>query len=383
MKIVIEAQHAVQNEYPRGVGYYSIQLIKALLLRKKFDYALTFFDYNGQNSNRARAEKHFGRFNIPFHECAELDYRAAIRDEGVYEIKSYNGYTGSHGDIFHFTNYITIPTKLSGKLLTTVHDLNWIPYEEGTSEQLRPLLKISFDRMARLKPIIIACSQSAKSEILKYSDIPAENIHVVYQSYDEEGLFPDKENIKNIKPLFDDSFEYLFFVGTFERKKNIVRIVKAFEQIAGSFKDLRLVLAGKPTWDDPEPIYRVIKESPYNGRIITPGYIDADAKRLLYSNALCLVFPSICEGFGIPVLEAFACGCPVITADNTSLPEVGGSAAIYVNALQTQQLAHEMRRVADSQSLRDELRQKGFEQCKKFSWDKTAERVESVYAGMI
>jgi glycosyltransferase involved in cell wall biosynthesis len=343
------------------------------------EYALAFFDYNRENNNISRARQRFGEYKIPFHECTELDYRVAIRDEKVYEIKSYNDYTGASGDIFHFTNFITVPTNLKGRMLATVHDLNWIGYEEGTSPTLLPLLKMSFDRIKQIKPHILAVSYSARDEILQYSDIPEENIHVIYQSYDQDELFPDKANKHGITPLLEAGCEYLFFVGTFERKKNIVRIVKAFEQIADKFKGLRLVLAGKPTWDDPEPIYRVINNSPFKDRIITPGYIGTGEKRLLYSNALGLIFPSVCEGFGIPVLEAMACGCPVITADNTSLPEVGGDAVIYVNAGETEQLAFEMERLVSSGSLRESLRVKGFGQAKKFSWEKTAENVETVY----
>ena len=375
MKVILEAQHAVGHAQPRGVGHYSINLMQALLRREKFEYEIAYFDYGREAGNYERAERYFGEFNIPMHECNELDYRVASRDESVFANKSYNEYTGTNGDIYHFTNFLTIPTKLCGKMLATVHDLNWIGYEEGTSPTLRPLLKISFDRMNRIKPNVVAVSQSAKKEILEYASIPEENIHVVYQSYNEEELFPDRGTV----PFLEEGCEYLFFVGTFERKKNIVRIVKAFDQIAAKFNGLRLVLAGKPTWDDPAAIYQAIEDSPFRDRIITPGYVNADAKRLLYSNALGLVFPSICEGFGIPVLEAMACGCPVITANNTSLPEVGGDAAVYVDAGSTEQLAFEMERVINSETLRKEMIQKGFAQKDKFSWEKTAELTEKVY----
>jgi len=378
MKIVIEAQHAIEPKQPRGIGVYSIQLIRALLRRNKHDYSLTSFDFRGENENRLRARQYFGEFNVPFYECTDLDYRIAIREEYVYENRSYNYYTGAEGDIFHFLNFNTIPTNINGKMLVTIHDLNWIGYEEGTSPIVLPLLKKSFDRVKRIQPNIIAVSNSARDEILQYSDIPRENIHVVYQAYEEDSLFPDKNKDK-VKSILGGGYEYLFFVGAFERKKNIVRIVKAFEQIAEKYKELRLVLAGRPSWDDSSSIYQAIKDSPFTDRIITPGYVDTDTKRLLYSNALGLVFPSICEGFGIPVLEAMACGCPVITADNTSLPEVGGEAVIYVNALDTEQLAFEMGRLVSSESMRKNLQIKGFEQAKKFSWDKTAENVEKIY----
>jgi glycosyltransferase involved in cell wall biosynthesis len=383
MKIVIEAQHAVALDKPRGVGYYSIQLINTLLKRNKNDYSICFFDIRRENGNRLRAEKLFGQKalgrDIPFHECNEVDYRALIRDESLYNIKNYNEYTKSRGDIYHYTNFITIPTKINGKILATVHDLNWIPYSGGASSVIRELGKISLERLKRAQPNVIVVSSSAKKEVLEYTDIPEEKINIAYLSYDEENIFPDQENIRKIKPFFEMNFDYLFFIGTFERKKNIVRIVEAFNQIAGKFNGLRLILAGQPTWDDPSSIYETIKKSPFTERIIMLGYITTDEKRLLYSNALGLIFPSICEGFGIPVLEAMVCGCPVITADNSSLPEVGGEAVIYVNALKTEQLAFEMERLVSFESLRSELREKGLVQAKKFSWAKTAEIIESVY----
>lgn len=379
MKVVIEAQNAVAYEQPRGVGCYSIQLIKSLLHRSNNEYALTFFDFRQENGNQIRAKQLFGEYNVSFYECTDLDYRVAIREEYVYENKSYEYYTRATGDIFHFTNFITIPTNINSKMLTTVHDLNWIGYEEGTSPTVLPLLKISFDRVKRICPYIIADSCSTREEILQYSDIPEEHIHVVYPAYDEVNLFPDKNDKHKINNILGGEYEYLFFIGVFERKKNIPRIINAFEQIADKFKGLRLVLAGKPTWDDPEPIYQAIKDSPFKDKIITLGYIDTDTKRLLFSNALALVFPSICEGFGIPVLEAMACGCPVITADNTSLPEVGGDAVIYVNAHEVDQIAYEMERLISSKQLRDELKIKGFKQMQKFSYDKAAESVENIY----
>ena len=159
---------------------------------------------------------------------------------------------------------------------------------------------------------------------------------------------------KNAGP-FNEESRYLFFVGAFERKKNIACLIKAYDIVAAKDKELKLVIAGKPTWDDTSEIYDAVNTSPYRNRIVMPGYISAEQKRKLYSNALCFVFPSICEGFGIPVLEAMACGCPVITADNTSLPEVGGDAAIYVDAHSIEQLAFRMEQVITLESLRRDM----------------------------
>jgi glycosyltransferase involved in cell wall biosynthesis len=374
VKVILEAQHAVGHEEPRGIGHYSINLIQALLRRKAFEYELTYFDYNREIGNYQRAEKYFGGFNIPMYECNELDYRIASRDNNVWSAKSYNEWTKTSGDIYHFMNPVSIPTKLNGKMIVTVHDVNWELNPDMVSELLKPLFKLSMKRIEKTCPHIIAGSQSARSQLLQYSNVSAEQISVIYQSYDEENIFYDNSCVCDIV-----DGDYLFYVGALAPNKNIDRIMNAFNIIAYKHKDLKLIIAGKSTWDDTTAIYNAINSSQFRERIIMPGYVSVEKKRQLYSNALCFVFPSLHEGFGIPVLEAMACGCPVITADNTSLPEVGGDAAIYVNAYNTEQLAHEMERVVDSENLREELRQKGFKQSKKFSWEKTAQRVENIY----
>ncbi len=374
MKIILESQHAVGHSHPRGVGHYSMNLIQALLRRQVFDYELTYFDYGREVGNFMRANQLFGKYNVPMRECNTLDYRVASRDESVYNTKSYNEWTDTKGELYHFMVPVSIPTKLQGKMIVTFHDICWRSYPGIVSPNATMLHDIALERTNRLQPFVIADSESSKLEVLQFTNLPEDKIKVIYQSYDEDQIYCDKGDISDIV-----EGDYLLYIGTFERRKNVVRIVKAFNIVAEKYKSLKLVLAGKPTWDDPKEIYETISDSPNKERIITPGYITVEKKRKLYSKALCFVFPSICEGFGIPILEAMACGCPVITADNTSLPEVGGDAAIYVDACNTEQLAYEMERVVMSESLQKEMIEKGIVHGSKFSWDKTAEQVENVY----
>ncbi len=375
MRVILEAQHAVGHLQPRGVGHYAIQMIQTLLCRNTFEYGLTFFDCNGEAGNRERAVKHFGSFHVPFYECNELDYRVASRDDARYGIKTYNEWTGAEGAVYHFMSPVCIPVSLNGKMIVTVHDLSWCSSPGILSEHETDLFKIGRQRIERTSPIIITDSESSRNEILKYIDgVRPEQVKRVYLSYDEKNMFPEKT-----AAVDNAAGRYLFYVGAFERKKNIARLIKAFNIVAEKDRELKLVIAGKPTWDDTTEIYDAVSSSPCRDRIVMPGYISVEHKRQLYSNALCFVFPSICEGFGIPVLEAMACGCPVITADNTSLPEVGGDAAVYVDACSIEQLAWEIERVTASEGLRKEMAAKGLVQVKRFSWDKTAGQVENVY----
>lgn len=374
MKVILEAQHAVGHAQPRGVGYYSIQLIRALLKRKRVDYELTFFDYKREMDNASRAQKYFGEFNVPIHECAELDYRVASRTESVFTEKSYNAYTGTDGDVYHFMCPVSIPTNLHGRMILTIHDVIWEAYPGVTQEHAEKLHKIASARFNSIKPFVIADSIATKGDILKYTSIPEKKISVVYPSYDEDNMYPEKSGPSN---LVDG--DYFFFIGAITRLKNITGIVKAFDRVAEKHSGVKLVIAGKEMWEKPYGLYDAVAASPYKERIIFTGYVDTAAKRRLYSNARCFVFPSFCEGFGIPVLEAMACGCPVITADNTSLPEVGGDAALYVNAHDTDKLAFEMERVLTDDTLHNDMIRKGLAQKNRFSWEKTAEQLEEIY----
>lgn len=374
LKVILEAQHAVGHPQLRGVGTYSLNLIEALLKRNRFDYELSFFDYKKEMQNRARAEEYFGKYNVSLRECNELDYRIASRDESIFTQKSYNEYTRTNGDVYHFMCPVSIPTNLSGKMIVTIHDVIWEAYPQMVPSHTAELHKIATKRFNELKPIVIADSEATKKDILTFTEIPEENINVIYLSYDEENMYPEKMDVSDIV-----EGEYFLFIGAFERRKNIFSIIKAFEIVAEKNKDVKLVIVGKQVWENCDYIYDAVETSPYKERIIFTGYVDNCKKRHLYSNACAFVFPSLCEGFGIPVLEAMACGCPVITADNTSLPEVGGDAAIYVDAHNVDQIAYEMERVLTDNTLRNSMIEKGFTQKNKFSWEKAAEQVEKIY----
>ena len=381
MKVILEAQYA-WSPNPRGLHHYAIQLIRKLLERATYDYELTFFDYNRECGNYARIKQHFGEYNVPMHECNTLDYRAARSERDVFKEKSYNDYTGACGDVFHFTHLITIPDNLKGKMVVTVHDMTVAKYPQLCPPQLVEWFALGVKRLEDMQPAVIAISKSTKNDVLKYTAIPEEKIQVVHNGF--TGNYFDERISPAILKQMGINFPYLLYVGGIGGQKNVERIVKAFELAADKIPDVKLIIAGKAEPVIGEAEVSRIKQNPYFGsRIIAPGYVTEEQKYALYAGAVCFVFPSLYEGFGLPVLEAMDCGCPVITSDVSSLPEVAGNAAVLVDPYNIEQLAYEMERVVNSESLRNELRQKGFEQCKKFSWDKTAAATEEVYRAAV
>jgi glycosyltransferase involved in cell wall biosynthesis len=166
-------------------------------------------------------------------------------------------------------------------------------------------------------------------------------------------------------------------VGLIEPRKNLLRLVEAYES-ASDLRDYSLVLAGGLGWDY-EPLLRHINESAAKSRILLPGYIHDDDLPALYSLAVAFAYPSLYEGFGLPVLEAMACGTPVVTSNVSSLPEVVGDAGLLVDPQSVGELSESLRRVLAHADLAADLRRRGRERAWRFSWHSTAQKTLDVY----
>jgi glycosyltransferase involved in cell wall biosynthesis len=162
-------------------------------------------------------------------------------------------------------------------------------------------------------------------------------------------------------------------VATLEPRKNLKRIIEAFNLLKE--KDLKLVIVGKSGWG--QEINKLNLNEKAN--IIFTGFADREDLSSLYSGAKCFVFPSLYEGFGLPILEAMKCGCPVVTSNLSSMPEVAGEAGILIDPLDTKKIAGGINQVISDKATTESLRKKGFEQVKKFSWEKTAEQTLKIY----
>jgi glycosyltransferase involved in cell wall biosynthesis len=262
--------------------------------------------------------------------------------------------------------------------VVTVHDLGYLHYPEAHRPFDRWYLGWTTRRHARLAACVIADSKATRADLIRHYQADPERIVTVYPGRDGSLTRVNApEAISAAKTRYAIDGDYLLFLGTLQPRKNLVRLVEAFARVQLLKADLRLVLAGKKGWlyDD---LFARVETLGLEDRVLFTGYVSDDDKASLLSGALALVYPSLYEGFGLPVLEAMACGTPVLTSNVSSLPEVAGDAALLVDPLDVGVIAEGMFRLITDDELRVTLVEKGYAQIRKFSWANAAREVLQV-----
>jgi glycosyltransferase involved in cell wall biosynthesis len=226
---------------------------------------------------------------------------------------------------------------------------------------------------------VIAISNFTKSELnSEFGNKNLDKVRVIYLGFNKEYCkIKDDVNTKSVLNKYRIEKPFLFSIGRLETKKNTVNIVKAFEELRVKGKELSLVLVGGKGYGY-EEIRKVIDDSLFKNDIITPGWVENNDLPYLMSSAEGFVFPSLYEGFGIPILEAMACGIPVITSKGSSLQEVGGGACIYIDPQDINEISEAIIELTQDQELRDSKISKGLERVGEFSWEKCAKETLDV-----
>lgn len=261
------------------------------------------------------------------------------------------------------------------QVTATIHDLAFKRYPETFPK--KDLLKLNFllDVAVRRADKLIAVSQSTKDDLLQFfPNLPEERIRVIHHGFDGDffGTKLSQEEISQKLASYNlKAKSYCLYVGALQPRKNLTRLIEAFDIARKSMFEMKLVLAGETAWlsDD---ILEARGKSAYKEDIILTGRVSFEELRALYQGARLFAFPSLYEGFGLPVLEAFASDVPVLSASNSSLREVGGRAALYCNALSVHDISEKLERLWSEEELKTELVARGHEQLKKFSWDRCA-----------
>ncbi len=356
MRIGIDASRATRPQRT-GTEGYSLRLIQALLaLDQRNDYTLYF--------NQAPAS-------------GLLDQGPRCRHRVMPFPRLWTHLRLSAELALHPPDLLLVPAHVLPLLhprrsVVTVHDLGYLREPQAHRPLDRLYLDLSNRYHVRAATRLLAISQATKDDLVSRYGVRPERVSVTYLAAgDDMRPVEDAAKVAAAKSRCGIAGDYLLYVGTLQPRKNLPRLVQAFAPVAAQQPALQLVLAGKKGWMYGE-IFAQVRRLGLESRVVFTGYVAADDLPVLYSGALAFVFPSLYEGFGMPVLEAMACGAPVVASNTSSLPEVAGDAALLVDPMDLAALSAALSRIAGDPALRSDLRARGLVQAARFSWERCA-----------
>jgi glycosyltransferase involved in cell wall biosynthesis len=279
-------------------------------------------------------------------------------------------------DLLHGLAY-ALPIGWSGPGVVTIYDLSFLRFPDAFKPANRIYLTATTRATARRARRILTISEHARRDIVRLLSVPEQRVDVTYPAAEERYRpLPNREvEAFRVARALPESF--VFALGTLEPRKNLVGLLQAYARLPRPRPPL--YVAGGAGWRF-SPIFDTVRQLHLAGDVHWLGYVPEDELPLWYNAARLFAFPSLYEGFGLPVLEAMACGTPVITSTAASLPEVGGKAAVLVPPLDTERIAHEMERILDDSQLRTEMRAAGRIQASRFSWRAMTDKTINAYA---
>lgn len=260
--------------------------------------------------------------------------------------------------------------KNSIKTVVVVHDVAFLLFPRHFTFFKCKLLKFHTKRAIMFSDHIIVPSNATKKDILRFYEVNPSKISVVYHGFNRNLLKTARKDDSRVLELTKGA-PYALFVGSLQPRKNIDHLIGAFEKLKNNQKELKLVLCGGKGWMS-EGILSRISQSSQKADIILAGDVSDDLLSSFYKNALFFVFPSLYEGFGLPVLEAMSFGLPVVCAKNSSISEIAGDAALYFDEYRISDMAEKMLILCENGALQAEFSQKSLKQAEKFSWERSA-----------
>src|SRR3989344_930681 len=296
-------------------------------------------------------------------------------------------------DVIHYHYFepffLTLPVFSKNKTIVTVHDLTPLVFPDHFKSGLKGNLKWQIQKLAlRNAGTIITDSESSKKDIIKYAGISSAKIRVVYLAAGEEfeRFKTDDLRVRKIKEKYHLPEKFSLYVGDATWNKNLPRLIEAASKAKAPLAMVGKALIDKDIdihnpWN--EDLVRIQELSEKDKNVFRLGFIPQEDLVALYNTATLFVMPSIYEGFGLPILEAMSCGCPVVASKGGSLPEVVGEAGRFVDPYDVESIANGIKEVFNDPSLQKELSQKGIIQAKKFTWEKTVEKTMGVYKSVV
>jgi len=269
--------------------------------------------------------------------------------------------------------WLSLKTKVPS--LPVIHDLNFNHFPEFIPWHVRKYYYTFFPKFAKKSTRIATVSEYTKNDISKTYNIDKSKIDVVYNGANVNYLPIDESQKQEIRKKYTNGKNYFLFIGTIHPRKNLKNLLLAFDKYKSSTKaDYKLLVVGSKKWW-PNDLENVYQKMSHKNEVIFFGRASDTQLKDIIPAAFALTYPSFFEGFGIPIIEAFNCGVPVLTSNSSSMPEVGGDAAVYVNPSSVDSIFNGLIKIYNNNNFRESIIAKGFEQKNKFSWDKSANKL--------
>lgn len=348
MRIAVDASRTTTARVT-GTERYALEIIREII-RQNPSHDITLYFRETPSPNLFVADERVTQRIIPFKRAwTHLRFATAIWQQ--------------RPDVT-FVPAHTLPFFFPGRAVVTVHDLGYKYFPQAHPFRSRLYLDLTTRHSARRASLVLADSQATADDLSRFYGTESDKVRVVYP-----GVLPPPIINEDTRQKYGLPERYFIFIGTLQPRKNIARIVEAYAQYRHVTENpAGLVLAGREGWlYDPAWVRGV------EGVQIT-GYIDENDKGTLLANALALIFPTLYEGFGFPVIEAMHCATPVITSTTSSLPELARDAALLVDPMDVTAIADAMRQLAEDEALRDDLRERGLIQAKHFTWERAGQQ---------
>ena len=377
MTIYVDISAAVHGR--AGLGRYAESLARALLAREPERFALFYNRTSSTHLPPSLNETPMRRVRAGY-----KPWRMAVWLGQLAHIGFDRLLPGA--ELFHATEHLLMPLRHTPCVLT-IHDLVFRLFPHYHKPLNYAFLNLAMPLFVRRADHLIAVSHSTRQDVVRLYGVDPGKITVVYEAADPRFRPQPVEEIRRVRRKYSLPERFILSLGTLEARKNYQRLIEALallRQRCGTgewglnAEEWRLVIAGGKGWLY-QPFFRRLEELGLEREVILLGHVPDEDLPALYSAATLFVFPSLYEGFGLPPLEAMACGTPVVCSRASSLPEVGGRAARYVNPTSAEEMACAIHEVLRDEALRAEMGERGLEQANRFSWERAAQETMAVY----